>query len=83
LKKLISGLAGSYTLSRSPKPGSRPYKPTIDFGPELGTKRSSAQLTTLYRVADLEGRLVLGVDWRAFDNSRSAVNQSWSAGVAG
>lgn len=37
------------------------YKLTIDFGPELGTKRSSAQLTTLYRVADLEGRLVLGV----------------------
>jgi tRNA-binding protein len=37
------------------------YKLTIDFGPEIGTKRSSAQLTTRYSVSDLPGRLVLGV----------------------
>jgi len=37
------------------------WKLTIDFGPELGTRRSSAQLTVLYQPADLEGRLVLAV----------------------
>lgn len=37
------------------------YKLQIDFGPEIGVKRSSAQLTTYYRAEDLAGRLVLGV----------------------
>jgi tRNA-binding protein len=37
------------------------YKLQIDFGPEIGVKKSSAQLTTYYRMEDLEGRLVLGV----------------------
>ena len=37
------------------------YKLLIDFGPELGTRRSSAQLTIRYSAADLEGRLVLAV----------------------
>ena len=37
------------------------YKMHIDFGPELGIRRSSAQLTAHYRVGELEGRLVLGV----------------------
>lgn len=37
------------------------YKLQIDFGPEIGIKKSSAQLTTYYRMEDLEGRLVLGV----------------------
>jgi tRNA-binding protein len=36
------------------------YKLTIDFGP-LGLKRSSAQLTALYRPEDLRGRLVVAV----------------------
>ncbi|MBF6613461.1 MAG: tRNA-binding protein [Chloroflexi bacterium] len=36
------------------------YKLTLDFGP-LGTKRSSAQLTTLYSPEELVGRLVLAV----------------------
>lgn len=34
------------------------YKLWIDFGP-LGEKTSSAQLRALYRVEDLEGRLVV------------------------
>lgn len=37
------------------------YKLTIDFGSEIGLKKSSAQITTHYELADLEGRLVLGV----------------------
>src|SRR3954447_5633629 len=36
------------------------YKLTIDFGP-LGTRHSSAQLTTLYTPEELTGRLVLAV----------------------
>ena len=37
------------------------YKLTIDFGPEIGTKRSSAQITERYGVEDLVGRRVMGV----------------------
>ena len=36
-------------------------KLTIDFGAEIGTRRSSAQLTRHYAPADLPGRLVLAV----------------------
>ena len=36
------------------------WKLRIDFGPELGEKRSSAQITN-YTRAELEGRLVVGV----------------------
>lgn len=37
------------------------YKLTVDFGPELGIKRSSAQITTLYTKDELVGRQVLAV----------------------
>ena len=37
------------------------YKLRIDFGPQIGVKQSSAQLTALYRAEDLVGRLVMGV----------------------
>lgn len=36
------------------------WKLTIDFGPEIGTKRSSAQITR-YSRQDLEDTLVVGV----------------------
>ena len=36
------------------------WKLTVDFGPEIGTKRSSAQITH-YPAAELVGRLVVGV----------------------
>lgn len=36
------------------------YKLTIDFG-EFGTKKSSAQITTLYSKTDLIGKQVVGV----------------------
>lgn len=37
------------------------YRLLIDFGPELGTRTSSAQLTRHYRPGDLKDRLVLAV----------------------
>ncbi len=37
------------------------YKLWIDFGPEIGTRPSSARLTDLYRPQELVGRQVLGV----------------------
>jgi len=37
------------------------YKLQIDFGPDLGMKRSSAQMTKHYRMDELVGRLVLAV----------------------
>ena len=37
------------------------YKLTVDFGPGIGTKRSSAQLTVHYRREELIGRQVAAV----------------------
>lgn len=37
------------------------YKLTIDFGPEIGQKKSSAQLVQHYTKEELHDKLVLGV----------------------
>ncbi len=37
------------------------YKLQIDFGPELGIKRSSAQITKLYSKDDLMNKLIVAV----------------------
>jgi len=37
------------------------YKLTIDFGTDIGIKKSSAQLVKYYNKADLEGKKVLGI----------------------
>lgn len=37
------------------------YKLTIDFGPEIGLKKSSAQITAHYTKEQLLGHLIMGV----------------------
>jgi len=37
------------------------YKIAVDFGPEIGVRRTSAQVTTVYSKEDLLGRQVMGV----------------------
>jgi len=50
-------------VSARPFPEARKpaYVLEIDFGDELGTRKSSAQITDLYAVDDLPGRLVVAV----------------------
>ena len=37
------------------------YKVVADFGPEIGTLKSSAQITALYQPDDLVGQQIVGV----------------------
>jgi tRNA-binding protein len=50
-------------LSAEPFPEARKpaYKLMIDFGPAIGVKKSSAQITERYVLADLPGRRIAAV----------------------
>jgi len=50
-------------LSAEPFPEARKpaYVLQVDFGPGIGVRKSSAQVTAHYRPQDLVGRLVVGV----------------------
>jgi tRNA-binding protein len=37
------------------------YKITVDFGPEIGVRKTSAQVTTIYSREELIGKQVMGV----------------------
>ena len=59
--KVDMRIAKILTVEDFPKAKKPAYKITLDFGNELGLKKSSAQVTKLYTKEDLIGTLVIAV----------------------
>lgn len=60
-KKLDIRVGKIVEVEEFPEARKPSYKLTINFGSEIGTKRSSAQLVKHYTKEQLVGKLVLGV----------------------
>ena len=54
----VGTITDAKVFEKAKKPA---YQLTVDFGEEIGAKRSSAQITDVYKVEDLVGKQVLGV----------------------
>ena len=54
----VGRIVSARVFAEAKKPA---YVLEVDFGPEIGVKKSSAQITKLYQPEELVGRLVVGV----------------------
>ena len=54
----VGTIVSANTFEKAKRPA---YKLKIDFGEEMGIKKSSAQITECYRAEDLVGKQVLAV----------------------
>ena len=54
----VGRVVGAEVFAEARKPA---YVLRVDFGPEIGLKKASAQITQHYRPEELVGRLVVGV----------------------